>query len=42
MEFVNSQGMAFVKVTAGTFRMGGGDPKDNPDALPVHEVEITD
>lgn len=41
MEFVNSQGMAFVKITAGAFRMGGGDPKDNPDALPVHDVEIT-
>lgn len=41
MEFTNSQGMRLVKVEAGTFRMGGGDPKENPDALPVHEVEIT-
>ncbi len=41
MEFVNSQGMRLVKVEAGSFRMGGGDLKENPDALPVHEVEIT-
>ena len=42
MEFVNSQGMRLVKVEAGSFRMGGGDLKENPDALPVHEVEITE
>ena len=30
-----------VKVEAGSFKMGGGDLKDRPDALPVHTVTIT-
>lgn len=40
--FVNSENMKMLKVTAGTFQMGGGERGKNPDALPVHEVTLTE
>ena len=30
-----------VKVPAGSFKMGGGDLKNRPDALPTHHVTIS-
>lgn len=40
--FRNGQGMTMWKVTAGSFLMGGGNEIYNPDALPVHQVSITE
>ena len=39
--FKNNQGMNMLKVAAGSFLMGGGDEVNNHDALPIHQVTLT-
>lgn len=40
-DFVNSLGMKMIAVEAGSFKMGGGDWDQRPDAMPVHKVCLT-
>lgn len=40
--YVNSVGMKLIAVEAGSFKMGGGDWDQRPDALPVHRVSLTE
>lgn len=40
--FINGEEMKMLHVTAGTFLMGGGAEGVNPDALPIHQVTLTE